>query len=105
MKTTKRPAKAKPVAKPAPNQWLKMAAASLDSLQANVFIANLDFEIIYINDCAKQTLGQIADEIRHAFGVEVDDILGSSIHTFRIRRRPRGENPLQSQSPAAPDRV
>jgi methyl-accepting chemotaxis protein len=79
---TRRPTKAKRVAKPAANQWLKMAAASLDSLQANVLIANLDFEVIYINGCAKQTLEQIAGEIRQAFGVEVNDILGSSIHTF-----------------------
>ncbi len=78
----RRPTKAKPVAKPAANQWLKLAAASLDSLQTNVLIANLDFEIIYINGCAKQTLEQIAGEIRQAFGVEVNDILGSSIHTF-----------------------
>jgi methyl-accepting chemotaxis protein len=79
---TRRPTKAKRVAKPAANQWLKMAAASLDSLQANVLIANLDFEIIYINDFAMHTLQQIAGEIRQAFGVEIGDILGSSIHTF-----------------------
>lgn len=79
----KRPVKAANLAtKPSPNQWLKLAAASLDSLQANVFIANLDFEIVYINDCAKQTLGKIAGEIRRVFSVEVSEILGSSIHRF-----------------------
>jgi len=65
-----------------PNKWLKLAAKSLDSLQANVFVANRDFEIVYINDCAMQTLGKIADEIRRAFGVGVNEILGSSIHRF-----------------------
>ena len=59
-----------------------MAAASLDSVQANIFVANLDFEIVYINDCAKQTLSQIAGEIRQTFDVEVDDLIGSSILKF-----------------------
>lgn len=82
MKTNKRPTKAKPAPKAKAASWLKMAAASLESLQSNVFIANGDLEIVYINDCAKQTLTKIAGEIRRAFGVEIDDILGSSIHAF-----------------------
>lgn len=82
MKTTKRTTKSKPVAKRASNQGLKMAAASLDRVQANIFIANLDFEIVYINESARGTLGKIAGEIRRIFGVEVDDIEGSSIHKF-----------------------
>jgi hypothetical protein len=64
------------------NQWAKLAAATLDSLQANVFIANSDLEIIYINDRAKQTLQQIGGEVRRVFGIEVEHILGSSIHAF-----------------------
>ena len=83
MKTKKpSPKAASAVAKAAPSQGLKMAAAALESLRANVFIANLEFEIIYINESAKQTLLKIAGEIRRVFGVEVDDILGSSIHKF-----------------------
>ena len=83
MKTKKRPSKVSATSsKSSPPAWLKMAAASLESLRANVFIANLDLEIVYINPCAKETLGQLAGEVRRVFGVGVDDILGSSIHTF-----------------------
>ena len=59
-----------------------MAAASLESLRVNIFVANLDFEIVYINPCAKETLGKMADEIRRVFGVEVDAMVGISIHRF-----------------------
>ncbi|QDT73131.1 Biofilm dispersion protein BdlA [Lacipirellula limnantheis] len=82
MKPSKRATKAKPVGKPTSRKSLKLAASSLDCVQANIFVANLNFEIVYINDCARQTLSQIAGEIRATFGVEVDDILGSSIHRF-----------------------
>jgi methyl-accepting chemotaxis protein len=63
-------------------QWLKMAAASLDSLRVNIFVANVDFEIVYINPCANETLGKMADEIRRVFGMEVDAMVGASIHRF-----------------------
>src|SRR5688572_7821202 len=82
MKSTKRTTKAKAVAKPARSPGLKMAAAALESLPANVLVANLDFEVVYINDCAKQALGEIAGEIHRAFGVKVDDILGASLQTI-----------------------
>ena len=82
-----------------------MAAASLDSLQANVFIANLDFEIVYINDCAKQTLSQIAGEIRQTFGVEVDDIARLVDSHVSQRRRSRRKDTLESPSTSAPGRV
>lgn len=78
----KRRAKAELLAAKPKNRWLNFAAASLDSVRANVFIANREFEIVYINDCAKQTLGNIAGEIRRIFGIEVNDILGASIHRF-----------------------
>jgi methyl-accepting chemotaxis protein len=98
MKSTKRTTKANPAAKPvaksvakpaakafakpAANQWLKMAAAAIDRVQANIFVANLDFEIVCINELAQQTLGTIAGEIHRLFGIDVADILGSSIHMF-----------------------
>jgi methyl-accepting chemotaxis protein len=89
-KTATKPAAAKQVvankatraAKTSSSDWLKLSAASLDSVQANIMIANLDFEIVYINASALQTLGKIAGDIHSAFGVDVGDILGSSIHAF-----------------------
>jgi len=65
-----------------PNHWTKLAAATLDALRANVFIADRDLKIIYINDCAKQTLQEISGEIRGVFNIEADRILGLSIHAF-----------------------
>jgi len=83
----KRPAKrmalaAKPKPKPKTDRWLKLAAAALDGLEANVFVANPDLEIVYINDCAQRTLAKIAGEVQRAFAVDVREILGSSIHRF-----------------------
>ena len=68
--------------KPSQGQWLKMTANLLESLRVNIFVANLDFEIVYMNPCAKETLGKLADEIRRIFGVEVDGMVGTSIHRF-----------------------
>ncbi len=79
----KRPTRAaRVVAHPSASHSLKVAAAALDCVQANVIVGNLDFEIVYMNDYALQTLRNIADQIQLAFGVAVDDIVGSSIHNF-----------------------
>lgn len=68
--------------KTAANAWLKMAAAALESLQTNVFIADAQFKLMFINERGHQTLLKIADEIRRVFDIEVDDMLGASIHAF-----------------------
>lgn len=70
------------MAKPKTDQWVGLASAALDRLQGNVFIANPELKIIYINECGKRTLGKIASEVRGAFGLEIEQILGSSIHKF-----------------------
>jgi methyl-accepting chemotaxis protein len=56
--------------------------ASLANVQANILIADPQFTIIYANDRAVETLRGIAADIRRAFNVEVDDIVGASIHRF-----------------------
>jgi methyl-accepting chemotaxis protein len=61
---------------------LKFAAAALDALRANVFVADRDLKIIYLNDCARQTLQQISGEIRKVFNVDSEKLLGLSIHAF-----------------------
>src|SRR5262249_51008987 len=43
--------------------------------------------IIFANERALATLREIADEIRKAFGVEVDQIVGGSIHRFHKDKR------------------
>ncbi|HND52164.1 MAG TPA: methyl-accepting chemotaxis protein [Pirellulaceae bacterium] len=74
----------RPVARrtPAVPEWAKIAAETLDSLRGNVLIANTQFEIIYANPCAVETLTKIGPEIRRVFNVNVEDIVGASIHRF-----------------------
>ena len=62
-------------------------AAALASLQTNVFVADAKLTVIYANDRALETLRRIEGELRKAFGVGVDDIIGGSIHRFH--RDPR----------------
>lgn len=61
---------------------LDFVRASLESVPTNIFIADLRLNIIFANERALQTLRSIADEIRRSFGVEVDSIVGGSIHRF-----------------------
>lgn len=56
--------------------------ASLSAVRANIFIADPALILIYANDCALQTLRGLADDIKKAFGIDVDDIVGASIHRF-----------------------
>src|SRR5262249_55564723 len=86
-----------------PSQWLKVAAASLDCLQANVIIANPRFEIVYLNACSKGTLTKLAAELRRAFNVEVGDMVGLSIHHFH-RDKDRVERILTNHA-ALPHRA
>jgi methyl-accepting chemotaxis protein len=61
---------------------LDFVKAALDDVQTNIFVADTSFTIVYANRRALDTLRKIEDELRSVFGVEVDDIVGSSIHTF-----------------------
>ena len=45
------------------------------------------FNIIYANERALETLRGIEDEIRKAFDVDVDDIVGATIHRFHKDKR------------------
>ncbi|MGH8492539.1 MAG: methyl-accepting chemotaxis protein [Moraxellaceae bacterium] len=54
----------------------------IDSLQTNVFVANTDLYIVYINPRALDTLRTIAAPIQQAFGVRFEDILNGHIHRF-----------------------
>jgi methyl-accepting chemotaxis protein len=56
--------------------------ACLDSMDANCFIADLDLNLIYMNRRAEKTTTGLAPAIRAAFGVDLRDVLGGSIHRF-----------------------
>lgn len=61
---------------------LDMLRAALDNLGTNVLMADADRKLVYANTKAVTTLQTIAGEVREAFNVDVNDILGLSIHTF-----------------------
>ncbi len=54
----------------------------LDSVQANIFIADPDFKLVYMNPKAKKTLNSIEYEIFEVFNIRVIDLVGGSIHRF-----------------------
>jgi len=64
-----------------PDQLAKYQNA-LDNLGTNVFIADADRKLIYINKKAKQTLRVVASEIRKIFNVDANNLIGVSIHSF-----------------------
>src|SRR5262249_24780650 len=61
---------------------LEFVRASLDCVQTNIFMADTRFNIIFANERALRTLRGMVAEIQKAFGVDVDDIVGGSIHRF-----------------------
>jgi PAS domain-containing protein len=56
--------------------------AALDSMDANCFIADLELTLVYMNRRGEKTTTALAPVIRSAFGVDLRDILGGSIHRF-----------------------
>jgi methyl-accepting chemotaxis protein len=84
--------KARPAAarKPGSNGQLNSLAflrAGLESVQTNIFLADTSFTIIFANERALRTLRGMEGEIRKAFNVGVDDIVGGSIHRFHKDRQ------------------
>ncbi len=56
--------------------------ASLDCLSTNVFIADRDLNLVYMNRKARDTVESIEAQIFDHFRVRVQDLLGGSIHRF-----------------------
>jgi methyl-accepting chemotaxis protein len=80
-----------------PTGPLGHVAATLDSLQANVFLADADLRIVYANPCALRTLEAIEPALVSAFGISVADVVGGSIHRFH-RDPARVESILRDRS-------
>ncbi|MHC4974976.1 MAG: methyl-accepting chemotaxis protein [Planctomycetota bacterium] len=55
---------------------------ALENIGTNVFIANADLEIVFVNKKAKITLQTINDVLVDNFGFGVDEVLGKSIDVF-----------------------
>lgn len=56
--------------------------AALDAVQANVFVADPQLRLIYLNKAAEQAFRGIEPEVRSRFGVGLSDLLNGSIHRF-----------------------
>ncbi len=56
--------------------------AALANVHTNVFIADAELKLVYMNEKSRVTLRQVGPEITRAFGVSVEDLLGGSIHRF-----------------------
>jgi len=59
-----------------------ISRAAMDALQSNVFIADTEMTLVYANPRALESLRSITGELRAAFNLGVDDVVGSSIHRF-----------------------
>ncbi|MFO0973307.1 MAG: methyl-accepting chemotaxis protein [Phycisphaerae bacterium] len=56
--------------------------SALDNMGTNVFMADADRKLVYINRKARDTLRSVAADVRKAFNVDVDKMDGLSIHSF-----------------------
>jgi methyl-accepting chemotaxis protein len=72
----------KPAARKSLLDSLTAMQASLSAVRTNVFIADVSLNLVYANPHALETLRVIRGEIKEAFGVEIDDMIGGSIHRF-----------------------
>ena len=56
--------------------------AILDSLEAKVFVADTELNLVYANRAAVRTAMTFAEEFHRVFGMGLEEILGGSIHRF-----------------------
>ena len=63
-------------------QLLAVGKPLLDSLQSNVFIADMTLTLVYMNPAAKAALHSIEGELRSSFRLGVAELLDGSIHRF-----------------------
>ncbi|HKX27435.1 MAG TPA: methyl-accepting chemotaxis protein [Blastocatellia bacterium] len=69
--------------------------AVLNQLQANIFIADANLTLVYANEQAFVSMKRFEGELRQAFGIGLDEIVGASIHRFH-RDAPRVEQLLRN---------
>ena len=56
--------------------------AVLQAMQTRVMVADLSFDLVFVNDLAMRTLRGLEPQLIASFGVTVDQLLGGSIHRF-----------------------
>lgn len=75
----------------------------LERLQVNVFIANLDFKLVYMNPTAIKALKSIENEIFEVFSLRVHDLIGVSLDGFY--RDPNRMEQVLNDAMILPDEV
>jgi predicted nucleic acid-binding Zn-ribbon protein len=60
----------------------RLARAVLDSAPANLFVADPQLNLVYMNPKAATTLRGLGGELQRAFGVGFSQVLGGGIHRF-----------------------
>lgn len=60
--------------------------AALDNIFANIFVANTDFEITFVNKSALETMEGIAGAVKKEFGVDPSNLIGVNIDVFHGER-------------------
>ncbi len=63
-------------------ETLEGLRGAVDSVGTNVFIADRDLNLIYMNRRAEETMKKIADVVEKTFGVSYKELLGASIDRF-----------------------
>jgi len=61
---------------------LESAQSTLDCVQANIFVADPQLNVIYMNPKAADTMRTVGPEVQKIFGVSAGQLLGGSIHRF-----------------------
>jgi methyl-accepting chemotaxis protein len=77
--------------------------SSLESVQANIFLADTHLKIIFANPRALETLHGLDSELRKAFGVAATHVVGGSIHRFH--KDPRTVEQILRNPAALPHRA
>ncbi len=67
---------------PAVGDLLRAAGPLLESLEANVFVADRDLQLVYMNQRAAVTVKSLSADVQAVFGVRGNELLGGSIHRF-----------------------
>ena len=81
----------------APAPAAKLLAAALADVRANVFVADPSLTIVFASAAAMETLREIEGELKAAFGVSADEVVGSNIHAFHKDKK-RVEKILRNPS-------
>ena len=61
---------------------VRTLGSALEHLQTNIFIADADRKLVFVNSKARETLRAVAAEVRDTFHVDVESLLGMSIDRF-----------------------